>query len=71
MNTKELRALTEKELRKQLETAKVSLQKIRIGIRTKHEKDTSKANKTKKEIARIQTILNEIEAQSPQKEAAK
>ncbi|QQR83418.1 50S ribosomal protein L29 [Candidatus Peregrinibacteria bacterium] len=64
MTIKELRALTEKELLKELNTAKVELQKIRIGIQTKHEKNTSKAQKTKKMIARVTTMLNEIQAES-------
>ena len=55
----ELRSSTGKELMLELAKTRKEMLKIRINLRTKHEKDTSKAQKTKQYLAQILTILNE------------
>lgn len=57
----ELKSLTRKELLAELEKAQSALMKIRITVKTKHEKDTSAVNKQKKLIARLKTALKELE----------
>lgn len=57
---KELRSSTKKELIQELEKARADVLKIRINVKTKHEKDRSKVKKIKYYIAQILTILKEI-----------
>jgi len=56
----ELRSSTKKELLLELAKARKDMLKIRINLRTKHEKNTSKAQMTKRYLAQILTVLNEI-----------
>lgn len=56
----ELRSSTKKELQMELEKSRKEMLKVRINLRTKHEKDTSKALKTKTYIARILTVMKDI-----------
>ncbi len=57
----ELKSLTRKELLAELEKARTVLMKMRITVKTKHEKDTSAVNKQQKLIARLMTALKELE----------
>ena len=59
LSIQELRSSTVKELLQELETTRKDMLKIRINVKTKHEKDTSKAQKTKRYIAQILTVLKE------------
>ena len=59
LSVQELRSSTVKELLQELETVRKDMLKVRINVKTKHEKDTSKAQKTKRYIAQILTILKE------------
>lgn len=56
----ELRSSTKKELLQELEKSRAEILKIRINVKTKHEKDRSKVKKIKRYIAQILTILKEI-----------
>lgn len=55
----ELRSSTEKELDQELSRARKELLKIRISVRNKHEKDTSKVKKINCYIAQILTVMKE------------
>ena len=69
LSTQELRSSTPKELQSELQKAKEELLKIKIGIRTKHTKDSSLKGKQKRYVAQIQTILKEIELEEAVKKA--
>jgi len=64
----ELRSSTKKELLLELAKSRKESMKIRINLRTKHEKDSSKGGKMKRYVARILTILKEIESEEKPKE---
>ncbi|MFA6082048.1 MAG: 50S ribosomal protein L29 [Patescibacteria group bacterium] len=55
----ELRAKTDKQLRADLANLSADLHKVGMGISLQKEKNTSQVNKIKKNIARINTILQE------------
>jgi large subunit ribosomal protein L29 len=64
MSTKqarELRALNDEDLRRRLEEAKADLTGIRFGLATRQTENTARLNDTKRQIARILTILTERE----------
>lgn len=63
----ELRSSTTKELLQELEKARKESLKVRINIKTKQEKDGSKSKKTKRYIAKILTVLKEVEAEEGKK----
>jgi|GEM_PF-3382379 len=58
LSIQELRSSSKKELLLELQKARKEMLKIRISLKTKHEKDTSKARKEKRLIAQILTLLN-------------
>lgn len=64
----ELRSSTKKELLLELERSRKEMLKTRISLKTRHEKDTSKAKKTKRYIARILTMLKEVKDEEVTKE---
>jgi ribosomal protein L29 len=66
----ELRTSTKKELLLELAKSRKENMKIRINLRTKHEKDSSKSGKMKHYIAQILTVLKDIEAEDKGKEKA-
>ncbi len=66
----ELRSSTIKELLQELEKARKGAQKTRINIKTKQEKNGSKAKKTKHYVAKILTVLKEVEAEEAKKKVA-
>lgn len=64
----ELNSSTEKELFLELKKSRNDLLKVRINVRTKHNKDTSKVKKMKRYVAQILTALKGInEAAKPAK----
>jgi ribosomal protein L29 len=67
LTIQEIRALSKKELLLELQKARKEMLKVRINLKTKHDKDTSKSRQCKVTIARILTALNEIE-RSPKAE---
>lgn len=67
----ELRSSTKKELLHELSKAYKDMLKVRINVKTKQEKDSSKAKKTKHYIAQILTILKEIEKEEQKKSQEK
>lgn len=71
MTIQELRSLTRKELLQELSKAQKELQHVRIHVRTKHEKDTSLVPKKKQTIARIKTLLREMDLENAVLEAHK
>ena len=71
----ELQSSTNKELLLELEKSRNELLKIRINVRTKHKKDTSKVKKMKRYVAQILTALKdasrEVEKVTEAKKEAK
>lgn len=61
LSIQELRSSTQKELLQELTNAEKQLLQIRMGVKTKHQKDTSLIKKTKATIARIKSLLREME----------
>jgi len=57
----ELKAMTMKELLKELTDARETVMKKRITVKTKHDKDTSSVSKEKRFLARIKTAIKELE----------
>ena len=55
----ELRSSTMKELLQELDKARKEMLKVRVNIKTKHEKETAKAKKTKRYIAQVLTVIRE------------
>jgi len=56
----ELRSSTKKELFQELAKTRKDALKIRVSVKTKHEKDTSKSLKIKRYAAQILTVLEEV-----------
>lgn len=65
LTTQELRSSTAKELFQELEAARNNMLKVRISIKTKHEKNISKSKQLKCYIAKIMTVMKEIEKEEP------
>lgn len=61
MNARELRAMTDEQLRDQYEDLKQALYTLRINKATGELKDTSLVRKTRHDLARVLTILRERE----------
>jgi len=61
LSLQELRSSTRKELLNELEAAQMEMQKVRIGVKTKSSKDSSLVIKRRKYVARIKTMLKELE----------
>ncbi|MBU0727095.1 50S ribosomal protein L29 [Patescibacteria group bacterium] len=61
LSIQELRSSTRKELLNELEAAQMEMQKVRIGVKTKSSKDSSLVIKRRKYVARIKTMLKELE----------
>ncbi len=61
MKTKEIRALNDKELKKQLEAAHKELFELRFKAATKQLKNHREIPRLKKNIARLKTLIRERE----------
>lgn len=70
-STQELRSSTRKELLHELSKARKEMLKVRINVKTKHEKGSDKAKKTKRYIAQILTILKEVKKEEQEKSQEK
>lgn len=71
LSIQELRSSTIKELLQELDKMRKEMVKVRLTLRTKHDKDLSKAKKTKRYIAQLLTILKEAEAEEVLKSKTK
>lgn len=60
LSYQELKAMTKKELLKELSDAQEAVMKKGITVKTKHDKDTSSVGKQKRYVAQIVTALNEL-----------
>lgn len=67
MKTKEIREMSEKDLRERLETNRGSLNQLILNHAVSPLEDTSQIKKAKKDISRMLTILSEIEAKKTKK----
>lgn len=63
MKAKEIRELPVKDLRERLEAEKVNLNKMKMNHAISPLEDSSKISKARKDIARMLTILSQIENQ--------
>ncbi len=59
LSIQELRSSTVKELLQELTKMRKEMVKVRLTIRTKHDKNLSKAKKTKRYIAQLLTMIKE------------
>jgi len=71
LTNQELQSSTLAELLEELKKAKHELIKIQIGVKTKHIKETTLKNNTRKYIARIKTFIKEMDLEAKVKEAVK
>ncbi len=69
LSSQELKSSTLQELLKELHGARQESQRIRLGLKTSHLKDSSLAGRWKRYIARILTLLREIELDEQVKKA--
>jgi ribosomal protein L29 len=67
----ELRKMSAQDLRDDIRMTKVSIATLHIRVRLQKEKDTAKYKREKKNLARMQTVLSEIDAISLRKEKEK
>ncbi len=63
MKTLEIREMPAKELRERLETEKANLNQMKMNHAISPIEDSSKIKKAKKDIARMLTVLSQIENQ--------
>ena len=61
MKTKEIREMSEKDLRERIETSKGALNQMLLNHAVSPLEDTSQIRKAKKDITKMLTILSEIE----------
>lgn len=67
-STKELRKMSQEDLQRELEEKRIYVSKLRLSIKMGTEKDTAKLRKEKVYIARILTIVHELNgAKKPSK----
>ena len=70
LTIQELKSSNLTELERELSSAQTELLKIRIALKTKHEKDSSKSKKTKRYIAKIKTIISELKIEDSKESKA-
>lgn len=63
MKIKEIRELSAKDLRERIETERVSLDKLRLNHAISPLENTSLIKKSRKDIARMLTVLSQLENQ--------
>ncbi len=61
MKTKEIREMSEKDLRERIETSKGALNQMLLNHAVSPLEDTSQIKKAKKDITKMLTVLSEIE----------
>ena len=61
MDTKEIREMSEKELRERIETSRAALNQMILNHAVSPLENTSQIRKAKKDITRMLTVLTEIE----------
>lgn len=61
MKAKEIREMAESDLRERIQTEMTNLVSLKMNHVISPLEDTSKINKARKDIARMKTILSEIE----------
>jgi ribosomal protein L29 len=69
LSVQELKTSSRKELIQELQNARSEIVKVRMNVKTKSIKDSSLANKQKKYIAQIETILKELDMEELVKSA--
>lgn len=64
MKVQEIRELSEKDLRERLESERMTLAQMKMNHAISPLEDSSKIGKTRKNIARMLTVLSQIENQN-------
>lgn len=57
----EMRKMSPEDLRKEIAQRRVSVAKMKIGVEMRSHKDTAQLRRERKEVARLLTVLREIE----------
>jgi ribosomal protein L29 len=68
LSTKELRNMSTADLHRETRGLRAILRKARLGIELNKEKDTAKYRRGRRELARMMTILTEMERNAPKAE---
>jgi ribosomal protein L29 len=71
LTAQELRSSTQKELLEELKNARKEAMRVKIGVKTKHLKDSSLVVRQRSYIAQIKTIIKEMIMEEMVKEAKK
>lgn len=64
----EMRKMTPADLRKEITERRASVAKMKIGVEMRSHKDTAQFRREKKEIARLLTVLCEVESGTEKKD---
>lgn len=60
-STTELRKMSAADLQKEISAQRGTVAKLRIGVETRSHKDTAQYRREKKALARLLTVLNQVE----------
>ncbi len=71
LSNQELKSSTRKELMEELKNARKEAMRVKIGVKTKHLKDSTLVEKQKMYVAQIKTTLREMELEEMVKNAQK
>lgn len=64
----EMRKMSPDDLRKEIAERRASVAKMKLGINMRSHKDTAQFRRDKKEVARLLTVLGEVERGSEKKD---
>ena len=62
-STTELRAMSLKDLLKEIRDQRVTVAKLKMGVKLQKEKNTAKFQQAKKHLARLETVYGEKQAE--------
>jgi len=69
LTLQEIRSSTRKELLHELTAAQKKLLELRMGVHTKHQKDTSLVKKQKRFVGQLMTVLRDMDHEEKVKKA--
>jgi ribosomal protein L29 len=68
---KELRTMSPKDIRTEASEKRVSIAKLKMAVSMRSEKDTAKVKRERRQLARMLTVLSEMENSAPAQPQAK
>ena len=71
LNQDEIKKLSDDKLKKELEKARTEHYRLKVGVRTKHLKNSHEAKKYQKYVARLLTEMNARRIEAPATEEKK